>query len=108
MTHPQTPHYVLTIYHTSLEALPWRTFTPDLSALDAMMKLKLIEHVPQECFVFLGRIFPLFHWEQIVEHYWWVCVCVCAHMCLCVCVCVHVFVCVCVCVHALHMLTCLL
>lgn len=69
MTHPNTPHYILSLYHTALEALPWRHFHPDLGAMEAMMKLKVNEWVPAQCFVFLGRIFPLFDWEQIVEYY---------------------------------------
>ena len=69
MTHPNTPHYILTLYHTALEPLPWRHFHPDLGAMEAMMKLKVSEWVPAQCFVFLGRIFPLFDWEEIMEYY---------------------------------------
>jgi hypothetical protein len=70
MALPSTPHYILTIYHSALETLPWWTFHPDLVAMDAMMKLKLDERLPQQSFVFLGRIFPLFRWEEILEAYW--------------------------------------
>ena len=62
-----TPSYVLSTYHSALEQLPWSMFLPDLSAIDAMMKLKMTDNVPS--FVFLGKVFPLFDWKTVAAAY---------------------------------------
>jgi hypothetical protein len=67
LSQPSTPHYVHSTYHLTLEKLPWSLFFPDLAAMDAMMKLRLMDNVAS--FVFLGKIFPLFDWKTIAAAY---------------------------------------
>ena len=69
---PNTPPYIMEIYHSTMKDLPWSTFYPDLAALDVMMKLKLVEHYPHSCFVFVGSVFPQFDWKRIAAGYQWV------------------------------------
>lgn len=70
MVCPALPHYITAIYHRCLGSLPWGSFRPQLGALEAMMRLKMDERLPPACFVFLGAIFPLFDWQDIVDGYW--------------------------------------
>ena len=69
---PHTHPHVTTTYHSVLVRLPWCSFTPDLAALDAMTKLRLLDTSPRSCFVFLGRIFPSIEWKRIAASYQWV------------------------------------
>lgn len=42
-------------------------------------------------------------WQQCMRMWqnlqFWVCVCICMHICACVCLCMHMYVCMCKCVH---------
>ena len=67
LSQPTTPRHVLLTYHSTLEELPWSFFFPDLAAMDAMMKLRLMDNVAS--FVFLGKVFPLFDWKTIAAAY---------------------------------------
>lgn len=66
---PHTPSHITHTYHTALVKLPWSTFTPNLTALDSMTKLRLREDLPRSCFVFLGQVFPLIEWKRIAVNY---------------------------------------
>lgn len=67
---PNTSPYTMQAYHVNLVKLPWRDFLPDLTTLDYMTKLKLMDNFPPSSFIFLGRIFPQFNWKTIVAAYW--------------------------------------
>ena len=67
LSQPSTPRHVLSTYHSTLEELPWSLFFPDLAAMDAMMKLRLIDNMAS--FVFLGKVFPLLDWKTIAAAY---------------------------------------
>ena len=67
---PNTAPYTMQAYHVNLVKLPWRDFLPDLTTLDYMTKLKLMDNFPPSSFIFLGRIFPQFNWKNIVAAYW--------------------------------------
>ena len=67
LSQPSTPRHVLSTYHSTLEELPWSLFFPDLAAMDAMMKLRLMDNMAS--FVFLGKVFPLLDWKTIAAAY---------------------------------------
>ena len=69
---PFTPRYLLNVYHSSFEKLPWSLFFPDLASLDSMMKLRLTDNNISS-FVFLGQIFPLIEWKTIGATYRYLC-----------------------------------
>ena len=70
---PSPSSSTLYVYHTHLTRLPWQQYYPDLAAIEAMMKLKLMDCYSQPCFVFLGGVFPKIEWRVIVTGYWCVC-----------------------------------
>ena len=67
---PAPPSAVLRVYHAHLVNLPWGDYFPDLAAVEAMMKLKLMDYYNPASFVFLGSIFPKISWKTIVAAYW--------------------------------------
>jgi hypothetical protein len=69
LTVPSPPPSVLQVYHTHLVNLPWSQYLPDLAAIEAMMKLKLMDYYAPSCFVFLGSVFPKIEWKAIVTGY---------------------------------------
>jgi hypothetical protein len=69
LTLPALPRPVLQVYHAHLVKLPWHEYCPDLAAVEAMMKLKIMDYYDPSCFVFLGRIFPKIQWKAIVAGY---------------------------------------
>lgn len=70
LTCPSPSSPILQVYHAHLSRLPWQQYYPDLAAIEAMMKLKLMESYAPPCFVFLGGIFPKIEWRAIVTGYW--------------------------------------
>lgn len=66
-TSPRTPEYLLYLYHTHLQSLPWRHLHPDTQLMEQFFNVE--RGSPKSCFLFMGEVLCQVNWVSVLSEH---------------------------------------